>query len=390
MSDPCETLNDPAAASDELVSQSNRVANLPNTAVAMDQLTAEATNLVLEAGTAADEALPDRYTPVDTGAQSSDSFSIEVERVAVLTSGALAADSFRSFPEQTVSDSAQVSDSLVFENSPSDASGDAVASSEIVVDLERVELVLDAVRASDAPVVVFDELVSEAAIAAGEIDAHISVDTLVDTSAEASGNAVLSNDTDAILFDAAVASDDVFTQLDATSVIASMAIEGAYVFARDPRRVAWTLNPETTASAVFDNFGYESIVQTPDGTFGVNALGLFELTGADDAGDVITAVMQTGLTDFGAEGIKHVDAANIGYKSSGALLLTPQTFDQVSRDYPTFELEKRDAADPRTSRFILGRGAYGRYWRFELVNKEGADFDVRDSSIDVAVSPRRY
>lgn len=157
---------------------------------------------------------------------------------------------------------------------------------------------------------------------------------------------------------------------------------------KDPSRIAWVMNTETAAASWYDNFDFDSIAQTPSKVLAVGPDGLYELTGDDDSGDPIDAEITTGFMDFGTSNQKHVDAIYFGYTSTGRIAVTAETKDSGHPPY-TYYLEQRPATAPINSRVVPGKGLVGRYWRFSIRNVAGADFEVFDSSTDIAVSSRR-
>ena len=52
-------------------------------------------------------------------------------------------------------------------------------------------------------------------------------------------------------------------------------------------------------------------------------------------------------------------------------------------------MEERDADAQRNNRCKPGKGLSSRYWRFEIRNVDGADFQIYDVTAEVAASKRR-
>ena len=191
-----------------------------------------------------------------------------------------------------------------------------------------------------------------------------------------------------ILQSVAAAASAVFSQLVATSNAADSAVAEDGVWFKDPGRIAWVMNTETSAGSWYDNFDFSSMAQVGGRVFAVGPDGLYELAGATDSGEPVDALLQTGFIDFGSQSIKRIDNAYFGYTSGGTLDMTLET--QDSNHAPqTFVLETRDATAPRTTRVVPGKGMWGRYWRFTFRNVNGAAFDVRSATVDIAESNRR-
>lgn len=160
------------------------------------------------------------------------------------------------------------------------------------------------------------------------------------------------------------------------------------VWFKDPGRVAWVLNTESTAASWYDNFDFESIAQPPGKVLAVGPDGLYELAGSTDSGEQIDAEVESGFTDFGLAETKRVDSMYFGYTSEGRISVTAETYDSGHAPV-TYFLEQRAAGAPRNSRVTPGKGLWGRYWRMTIRNVDGADFEVHDAAVDIAVSSRR-
>lgn len=171
-------------------------------------------------------------------------------------------------------------------------------------------------------------------------------------------------------------------------VIGAEAEASADVWYKDPNRVAWVMNTETTAASWYDNFDFESIAQTPEKVLAVGPDGLYELEGDTDSGEQIDAHVQSGFSDFGTPQTKRVDAMYFGYTSSGRVSVTAETYESGHPPF-TYYLEQRLAEAPRNTRVQLGKGLRGRYWRMTFRNADGADFEVHDATVDIAISSRR-
>ncbi len=156
----------------------------------------------------------------------------------------------------------------------------------------------------------------------------------------------------------------------------------------NPRRVAWVMNTETTAVSWYNSFDFESVAQPPGKALAVGPDGLYELSGDTDAGRPIAAEVVTGFDDFGSPQTKRVDSFYFGYTSPGRLSVTTETYGS-GHSPTTYFLEQRTASAPRNSRVTPGKGLHGRYWRVTIRNIEGADFEVHDAMVDIAVSTRR-
>jgi len=191
-----------------------------------------------------------------------------------------------------------------------------------------------------------------------------------------------------LLLSSGEAASMVMLQSSSQLLLESTAEVSSDVWYKDPGRVAWLMNTETTAASWYDNFDFESIAQPPGKVLAVGPDGLYELVGATDSGEQIDAEVVSGFADFGAAQTKRVDNLYFGYTSEGRISVTTETYES-GHPPSTYFLEQRAANAPRNSRVTPGKGLWGRYWRMTIRNVDGADFEVHDATVDIAVSSRR-
>lgn len=191
-----------------------------------------------------------------------------------------------------------------------------------------------------------------------------------------------------LLINTGTATSLVELQTDRTlAVFASAEGAGEAAF-KDSSRVAWVMNTESSATSWYDNYDFESIAQIQDKVLAVGPDGLYVLTGEDDEGDQIDAEIISGFMDFGSSNQKRVDALYFGYTSTGKVAVTAETKDSGHQPY-TYYMAQSSASAPKNGRVEPGKGLVGRYWRFTIRNLAGAELEVYDTSIDIAVSSRR-
>lgn len=191
-----------------------------------------------------------------------------------------------------------------------------------------------------------------------------------------------------ILESIGVATTTVVMQTEWNVVEGSVGEAVSAVIFKDPGRVAWLMNTESTAVSWYNNFGFESIAQVNDTTFAVGPGGIYELTGDDDNGDMIDASLRGGFMDFGTQQQKRIDTLYLGYTSTGTLRAIVRTKDS-GHPASAFDMESRDASAPRNSRIVPAKGLVGTYWQVEFYNVSGAPFTVYDVSADLAISNRK-
>jgi hypothetical protein len=101
------------------------------------------------------------------------------------------------------------------------------------------------------------------------------------------------------------------------------------------------------------------------------------MTGDDDAGAPIAAELTSMMLDFATSRQKRLSAAWIGYKADGELVLRVRAVDMDELvEYCFVGRNVSGAPAQQENRFKLGKGLRSRYWQFELINKEGADFEI--------------
>lgn len=159
------------------------------------------------------------------------------------------------------------------------------------------------------------------------------------------------------------------------------------LWAPDFAAIAWVLNTETTGLATYTNFGFTSLAEHNGVLYAASPEGLFTFTGDDDNGRNISANVKTGFLDFKAQETKRISDLYVGY-TGGELECDVETYDGPQEVY-TYQLEERDADAPRNSRMKIGRGLSSRYWRFNIKNVNGADFQLYDVEANIGRSNRR-
>lgn len=138
----------------------------------------------------------------------------------------------------------------------------------------------------------------------------------------------------------------------------------------------WVFNAETMAPSEYTRYSFDSMCALMGCSYGVNADGLYRLDGDDDAGEPIEARIVTGELDFGASEIKRLEEAFIGYTATGDLVLKVTTTHAGQRMEHWYMAPNPVPGAPTETRVVPGKGLASRYWQFELVNVEGADFEI--------------
>lgn len=146
----------------------------------------------------------------------------------------------------------------------------------------------------------------------------------------------------------------------------------------------WVLNLDTSASAQYDNYGFNSFFRRGDDYFGVANDGIYKLAGETDAGLPVDALAAFVRSTLGVPNVKRVPSVYVGATSDGALILRTEVEGAV-RYYKA----RSYSSDLRQHRVDIGRGSRGTHWQFELLNENGDDFELADMTLLPTVMDRR-
>jgi hypothetical protein len=145
----------------------------------------------------------------------------------------------------------------------------------------------------------------------------------------------------------------------------------------DETFTGWVMNTEGEKPlSEYTGYNFNSFCRVGDRFYGAGDDGLYLLEGDTDNGEPIDAAIRTMMIDFGSPVQKRVRNAYLGYTASGKLLLRVRTVDQGQMNEQWYEAQELPAQAPREQMVRLGRGLRSRYWQFELVNIDGADFEI--------------
>jgi len=137
---------------------------------------------------------------------------------------------------------------------------------------------------------------------------------------------------------------------------------------------AWVLNPATQGVSRYEDYPFNSMAEYGGVYYGVADDGVYLLDGDTDDGAAISASLKTGLFRFGRAQAKRMADVFIGVTAAGDMVLKVQSDENGVRTERWYEVI--DRGDASNHRVKLGRGAKSPYWGFELVNVNGADFEL--------------
>lgn len=309
----------------------------------------------------------------------------------VVESFALATSTTLAVINQEVSDTAVATGTAVPQAMGATLASYATATSSVTVSTAAEYTLAGSAAAAGSVVSVgLTETVTSTGAASDEVTTHRAVPVVVYDYGTATGSVPVASSTQCPVFLCSIGGsrDEVFIDVVHDIVVSNTAAADSSAVFKNPSSKAFVMNTETTAGSMYDNFDFDSVVQTPYGELAVGVDGIYMLSGDTDDGEQIRATIKTGFVDFGIPQTKRVDAVYFGYTSNGRLVLDVETYGSGHAP-ATYLLEQRLAEAPRNSRVQVGKGLSGRYWRFTIRNELGSSFDIASSTIDVAASTRR-
>lgn len=158
------------------------------------------------------------------------------------------------------------------------------------------------------------------------------------------------------------------------------------VAAVDGALSALVLETESTRLTTYSHFNFNSLTEFNGVFLGANADGIYALSGGKDDVAEIAATVRFGVTDMKEQRLKRLVSAYVGYRADGEMTLTVTTDEDSEYQYT---LAPRHLDNLHPSRVKLGRGARARYFQVALQNRDGADFELDQLTLDTAVLSRR-
>lgn len=210
--------------------------------------------------------------------------------------------------------------------------------------------------------------------------------------AQAEASTLLVNNFRAVvlLSNSATAGDALTSQGRFLALLAAGADAAVLIKLGNTEYAAWVMNADNLATSQYQNFGFNSFVELPDGFYGAREDGLYRLAGNKDAGANIVAWIKSGLLDFGTGSLKSVPMMYIGLTSNGDMLLTVSvTSPEGAKTEYTYRMVERTANATREDRVKIGKGIRSVYWQWELHNTAGSDFAVDTTRFWPMVLSRR-
>ncbi len=389
MTDYCEIVEDTANAESECPATDNIMVEVSSARGASTAMPVTEHPLIEETANAVSQVTIDAYAILTSSAMAQSDLSHTLVVTGLLSSTARGHSSIKAFFNDLATATAEAKSEIAHADAPALLISAAQATSMVTANASAVFYADAFAKAASSASLGLLEAVESAANAASMVVVLRRVNELVVETADGQSEAFpASMPQHYLLLSTGNAASLVLMQTDHHTLMLSTAVAASDVWYKDPGRVAWVMNTETTAASWYDNFDFESLAQAPDKVLGVGPDGLYEMVGGTDSGERIDAEVVSGFTDFGLPQTKRVDYMYFGYTSPGRISVTAETY---GSGHPpvTYFLEERLASAPRNSRLTPGKGLFGRYWRMTIRNVEGADFEIHDATVDIAVSNRK-
>lgn len=141
---------------------------------------------------------------------------------------------------------------------------------------------------------------------------------------------------------------------------------------QDVGALTYCVNGENETTR-YENYNFANFACFKGMHLALKADGLYDLKGNDDEGEPIAAMVNFGKQSLGTLHFKRVPYVYAGLKSDGEMQLCVR-YEQEDYQYQARKTDEYLA----TVRFDLGRGVKGNYLNFEIMNVDGADFDLRE------------
>jgi hypothetical protein len=243
---------------------------------------------------------------------------------------------------------------------------------------QAIETLLSAVTFADLSIAAFSKTVTDAATFSDEAQIALAIRAMISEAMQIVDSTENQLYLMAIVEEQADISDD--TQLTAQYFAELLDNGHFYALLKTPAELAqgWVMNTEGRMPvSEYDNYTFNSLAYAPHEMLGCTDEGVFTMSGDDDAGIPITAELTSLMLDFATSRQKRLSAAWIGYKADGELVLKIRAVDMDELvEYAFVGRNLLDAPAPQENRFKIGKGMRSRYWQFELVNVDGADFEI--------------
>lgn len=151
-------------------------------------------------------------------------------------------------------------------------------------------------------------------------------------------------------------------------------------------KTAININLSNMAATQFCGYNFNSFCKIGDKYYGANDLGIFELTGNNDAGTNIDAFFELIISDFGISNMKRIRSIYVGGEANGRLTLTVKDDENNSR---TYALNLTSGNIQSSGKVSVGRDGIGRYWQIRVDNVSGVYFAIDSIELLLTILGRK-
>lgn len=149
---------------------------------------------------------------------------------------------------------------------------------------------------------------------------------------------------------------------------------------------ALVFNTETEAPYLYSNFPFNSFHKN----LAAMSTGIFRLDGADDDGDSINSLFETGFNDFKSNALKRLPQGGVylGFANDGSAVIKTVTSRHGVVEEDWYEEDVAFTAFD-TNRLKVHDGLKSRYWKFKVANKDGSALDLDSFQLYPIILKRR-
>lgn len=290
-----------------------------------------------------------------------------------------------------LADSASIGDQIAAQRQYIADLVDAIALSELAGSrLQASAVVASAIAAADALSFGFTDSMTDSAVFNEALSARLAVATVAVDSAVFSDLPASQLVLTFQLADSVQVVEQASTRAELIELLADSAVFSVAMNLSGETIYGYVCNAETKAFTSYANYPFNSFAKIGHDYYGMSDDGLYLLTGDDDSGEPIEARIRTALTTLGTAKQKRMPSVYFGLASNGRMVLKAITTsgDGEKRE-DWYLLEERNAAATRETRTKLGRGLKSVYWGFELVNVDGASFELDTLQLFPMILERR-
>lgn len=175
-----------------------------------------------------------------------------------------------------------------------------------------------------------------------------------------------------------------------SALMASVASTAAMLGVPTGEMQTLVVNIEGFGNTSYSAFAFNSFARLGNRYLGAGADGIFDLDGNTDDGAPIAARVHLGTKDLGSAQRKTIVGAYMGMTGEDDLILRVTALGEDDNDRCTYTYRTRShSSSLRQQRVELGKGLKANYFELELINQDGADFEIDTLQLQVADLQRK-